>query len=399
MVKIAPFRPYIPVNPTVFCANPYDVIEPDEEHELKKNPYNVVHLSLPDGEGDTKYQNARNVYEQFQEENIIQRLDKPGIFVYRQESSDFSHQGFIFTVSFEDYEQNRIKKHEKTREKPLQDRIKHIHATHVVPGLVWTVYQDNKVLNRLIEQIKRKKPLLEFDRYNYHQILWFETEPDNIRKLTIAFQELNLYIADGHHRAAAAAAYRKFMLEDPKNQNQPTAPWHNLLVYAASDDQIQILPYNRVVRKISMSNDSFLIRLKDNFNITAMESTFNPTKKHEMGMFFQKQWYQLVCKQPQFESLIDSLDVSLLQYYVLDPILGIKDPRSDENLFFVGGLKNPKEMEKYITDQKNAIFFNLYPVQIQDIEKIADNGSTMPPKSTWFAPKLLSGLIIYPLQE
>jgi uncharacterized protein (DUF1015 family) len=402
MVKITSFRPYIPRNPQEFCIKPYDVIEADEEKELKKEPNCLVHMSLPDGEGDAKYQNAAIVFENFKTQQLIRRLDTPGIFVYRQESPTFSHQGFIFAVALQDYEDNQIVKHEHTREKPLADRTKHVTATSAMPGLVWTVYRTHKRINEIMETIKSQPELFSFDKYGYRNILWHCTDSGIISELTNLFATQKLYIADGHHRAASCAQYRKNKIQELQKAGEkvnPAAPWQYLMTYVASDDQIRIFPYNRVIRKLPMSVEEFLQKVELHFTISSQPKAFNPSRKNEIAMCLAGKWYQLIAKNTVFPELVDGLDVSIIQKDILEPILGIKDIRSNENIFFVGGIEDPKEMESFVTEDGNAIFFNVYPVDIRDLEAIADKGGVMPPKSTWFDPKLLSGLVTYSLIE
>ncbi|MFW9972345.1 MAG: DUF1015 domain-containing protein [Candidatus Odinarchaeota archaeon] len=399
MVLIAPLKPYLPINPEEFCTNPYDVIGKEEEQELKKKPNSLIHLILPDGEGDEVYQNAAKAYKNFKEKKLLKREKTPSIFVYRQESSQFSHQGLIVGVALQDYEDGNIVRHEYTREKPLKDRTNHIVSSNVAAGLVWTVFQANKKVKTLIETVKKKDPIFSFDKYGYRHLLWQETDPKIIHKLIDLFRSEKIYIADGHHRAASAAEYRKIKLKQLNLNEIFEAPWQYLLSYLASDDQIRVLPYNRVIKKLSMSEDEFLAKLALNFQITPMEKSFNPEKKNIIAMCLKGKWYKLIIKDKKFNTIKDSLDVSIIQDRVLDPILGISDPRSDENLFFVGGTQDPTEMENYITKQGNDLFINLYPVDIRDIESIGDEGGVLPPKSTWFDPKLLSGLVLHELAE
>ncbi|MFX1391459.1 MAG: DUF1015 family protein, partial [Promethearchaeota archaeon] len=208
-----------------------------------------------------------------------------------------------------------------------------------------------------------------------------------------------LYIADGHHRAASAAEYRKLKLKNADERNNYDAPWQYLLSYIASDDQIRILPYNRVIRKIAMSENEFIKKLESEFDIKPMNNAFNPSKKNEMAICLKGNWFKLIIKEKKFKNKRDSLDVAILQDKLLEPILGIEDPRSDENIFFVGGLNETIEMEKFVTEKGNDLFVNLYPVDIKDLEIIADKGGVMPPKSTWFDPKVLSGLILHDLED
>ncbi|MFX1498640.1 MAG: DUF1015 domain-containing protein [Promethearchaeota archaeon] len=397
MVDISPIRPYIPINPEEFCTNPYDVIDKEEEKKLKKNPNSLVHLILPDGEGDELYQNAANAYRRFKENRIIKREKIPSIYVYRQESARFSHQGFIMGASLQDYDDGKIIIHEHTREKALKDRTKHIVATNVAAGLVWTVFQANNKINHMIEQIKKKDPKLHFEKYGYKHILWQENDNRIIQKLQELFHNKNLYIADGHHRAASAAEYRKIQLQ--KYNAIKEAPWQYLLSYIASDDQIRILPYNRVIRRLPLNEKDFLTKLEPEFKVKAMERAFQPQKKNELAICIKGNWYKLIVKDRKFKTKRDSLDVSILQDKILKPILGIADPRTDENIFFVGGIQDLHEMERYTTKGGNDMFISLYPVNIKDLESIANKGGIMPPKSTWFDPKLLSGLVMHELKE
>ena len=395
MVKISPLKPYLPNNPEQFTTNPYDVIEKQEELELKQNPNSLIHLILPDGEGDEIYRNAAEAYYRYKKERVIYKEDRPSIFVYRQESETFSHQGLILGLSLADYEDGKIVIHEYTREKPLKDRTNHVVSTNVAAGLVWTVFNSNSKINDIIEKIKQKDPLFRFTKYNYTHILWQETDPEIINTLKGIFEAKKVYIADGHHRAASASEYRKIKLL--KNEDEDEKGWKYLLSYVASDDQIRILPYNRVIKKLPLKVKKFLSKLEEIFNIKKRDGPFNPKHKNQIAICLKGDWYELNVKNSNFKSKYNSLDVSIIQDKVLNPILGIKDPRADENLFFVGGVRDPIEMEKYVSEKGNDLFINLYPVSIKDLEEIADVGGTMPPKSTWFDPKVLSGLVLHDL--
>jgi uncharacterized protein (DUF1015 family) len=397
MVKISPLKPFLPRNPEEFTTNPYDVIEKKEELELKNNPNSLVHLILPDGEGDEIYKNAAKAYQEYKDKEIIYKVNPPSIFVYQQQSKSFSHQGLIMGVSLEDYESGIIVKHEFTREKPLKDRTNHITSTNVAAGLVWTVFKSNKNINKIIKKIKKKEPLFKFTKYGYTHILWQETNPEILNSLKKLFEKEKIYIADGHHRAASAAEYRKMKLS--KKEEEDEKGWKYLLSYVASDDQIRILPYNRVIKKLPLDVDEFLSSLEEIYNIKKKDGPFNPQHKNQVAICLKGDWYELNVKNLEFISKYDSLDVSILQDKVLNPILDIKDPRADENLFFVGGIRDPFEMEQYVSEKGNDLFINLYPVNIRDLEEIADEGGVMPPKSTWFDPKVLSGLVMHDLIE
>ena len=399
MVKISTLHPYCPNNAIEFTTNPYDVIGKEEEGELKRNGNSLIHLILPDGEGDELYRNALSAYELFKESNIIVREELPCIFVYRQESAEFNQEGLIMGVALNDYEKGNIVKHEHTREKPLKDRTRHIVTTNVAAGLVWSVFRADIEINKLIAQIKKGKPKYDFEKYGYRHILWQETDSTIINKLANLFENKKIYIADGHHRAASAAEYRKHQLKIENNTENTEAPWQYLLSYVASDDQIRILPYNRVIKKLRDDEDDFIKKLGEVFEVKKINKAFNPDMKNTLAICIRGKWFELIVKDKIFNSKRDSLDVAILQDKVLEPILGILNVRTDENIFFVGGIQDPTSMEKYVTDKGNDIFFNLFPVDIKDLELIADSGGVMPPKSTWFDPKLLSGLVLHDLRE
>ncbi|MHA1472467.1 MAG: DUF1015 domain-containing protein [Promethearchaeota archaeon] len=399
MVKISSIRPYCPNNASEFTTNPYDVIGKEEEGELKKKKNSLIHLILPEGEGDELYRNAFSAYERFKASNIIVREDKPSIFVYRQESPHFSQEGLIMGIALQDYEENNIVKHEYTRVKPLEDRTKHITTSNVAAGLVWSVFRADIEINKVIEQIKQRKPKFDFNKYGYRQIVWQETELNTITKLSVLFKDKKVYIADGHHRAASAAEYRKIQMENTNENENSNSPWQFLLSYVASDDQIRILPYNRVIKKLKDGKEEFLRKLEEIYYIKKVKTAFNPNRKNHIALCIKGKWYKLETKEKTFSSKRDSLDVAILQDRVLGPILRIINIRADDNIFFVGGLQDPNTMEEYTTEKGNDTFFNLYPVDIKDLESIADSGAVMPPKSTWFDPKLLSGLVLHDLRE
>lgn len=399
MVKISALYPYLPNSPKDFCTNPYDIIGKEEEKKLKQNRKSLIHLILPDGEGEIVYQNAAKSYQRFKDENIITREENQNIFVYRQESERFNQQGFILGLALQDYEDGNIVKHEQTRAEALKDRTKHIISTNVAAGLVWSVYRSNKYINDIAEQIKQKKPRFDFIKYGYRHIVWQEDDPIIIKKLAVLFKNTKVYIADGHHRTASAAEYRKMQLKKSNRADDLNAPWQYLLSYVASDDQVRILPYNRVVKRLTVEENIFLDNLKKIYEVNPIEKAFNPESKHQIALCLKGKWYKLIVKNKNFKSEYDSLDVTILHDKILKPILGISDPRSDKNLFFVGSIQDPIKMEKYVIEENNDCFFNLFPLDIRTLESIAEKGGFLPPKSTWFDPKVLSGLVLHDLTE
>jgi len=379
MVEIKEFEGLRPINPEEFCTKPYDVISDEEAKKLRKNPNSAIHIILPVGNEEEKYDNARKEFERLKK-NMVK--DEPSIYLYKEGDEEFSHRGFIFCVSLQDYENGLIKKHEETREKPLQDRIKHIEATKANTGLVWTVFKKNEEIKKLMDEVMKEKPIYDFEKYDCRHILWKISNKEIIEKIKEIFEPLHLYIADGHHRIAAAWHYWK--KHDGKEARY-------VMVFAANDDEVRILPYNRVIRKIK--NENFLEELKKEFYVEEMKEIKEP-KKHEIQMYYNGKWWSLLPKEIP-DGVVESLDVSILQKKVLEPILGIKDIRKDPNIFFVGGKLSRKEYEKLVDEEGNAAIFYLHPTSIKELEAVADAGLSMPPKSTWFDPKLLTGLVFH----
>jgi len=378
MVEVREFSGLRPIDPASFCTKPYDVIDEKEAEELRKNENSVIHVILPVGEGEEKYENAKKEFERLRKKMI---QDEPSIYVY-QEGNDFTQRGFILCVSLEDYERGIIKKHEETREKPLNDRIKHIEAVKANTGLIWTVFKRNEELKKKMDEIMKGKPVADFEKYGYRHRLWKCSDKKTIEEIKELFKPLPLYIADGHHRMAASYHYwKKHDGEEAKY----------VMVFASSDDEVRILPYNRVIRKIEKEN--FLDEVKKNFYVEELKSMEEP-KKHEIHMYYKSKWWKLVPKEVP-DDIVDGLDVSILQKKLLEPVLGIKDIRKDPNIFFVGGKVSREEYEKMVDEDGNAAVFYLHPTSIEELEAVADASKNMPPKSTWFDPKLLTGLVFH----
>ncbi|KAA0003477.1 MAG: DUF1015 domain-containing protein [Thermoplasmata archaeon] len=378
MVEVKEFAGLRPIHPEKFCTKPYDVISKEEAEELRKEKENAIHIILPKGEGEEKYENARRAFEESRKRML---QDEPSIYFYEEKGREFSQRGFIFTVSLIDYEKGRIKKHEETREEPLKDRIKHIEATKAHTGLVWTLFKSNKKIKNIMDEIMKREPILSFPKYGYIHTLWKISDKETIEAIKSSFLPINLYIADGHHRMRAAYEYMK-------RYNSMEARY--VMVFAASDDEVRILPYNRVIRKIK--NENLLEELKKDFLVNELKKLKEP-QKHEIQMYFKGKWWELIPKEIP-EGVVDALDVNILQKKILEPILGIKDIRKDPNIFFIGGKMERKEYEKFIEEGNDAVFY-LHPTSVEELERVADEQKNMPPKSTWFDPKVLTGMVFH----
>ena len=382
MVEVKRFDAWVPKDPERFTVKPYDVITEDELRELRTDPDSAVHIILPSGEGLDIYEKAQENIKRAYSELMVH--DGHQAYLYRESSEEFTQRGLILGVSLEDYMSGHVKVHEKTREKPLMDRIKHIESTKSHTGLVWLIFKRNDELKRIMDSIEGREPVVRFYKYGYEHSLWrlTDAEFDRVREV---MRDIDLYVADGHHRIAAAAEYYKNHKDDPEAKY--------VMAYCASDDEVRILPYNRVIRELPMSREEFLNRIAERFDVE--ETNKESPDKHEVLMYLDK-WYVLKPKKIP-DGSVESLDVSILQNDLLTPVLNIKDPRRDPNIFFVGGKLTKEDMEGYVR-RGNAVFFLMHPTSIEELERVADAGRDMPPKSTWFDPKLLTGLVFHRLR-
>lgn len=378
MVEVKEFAGLRPIHPEKFCTKPYDIISKEEADMLRQEKESAIHIILPEGEGKEKYENAKKAFEESKQHMI---KDKPSIYFYEERGKEFSQRGFIFTVSLLDYEEGRIKKHEETREEPLMDRIRHIEATKAHTGLVWTLFRSNKKIKEIMDEIMKREAIFSFPKYGYTHTLWKISDKKMIDMIKSSFQPMDLYIADGHHRMRAAYEYMKKY--DGKEASY-------VMVFSASDDEVQILPYNRVIKEIK--NENFLEEIKKDFFVKEMNMLKEP-KRHEIQMYFEGKWWELIPKEIP-EGTVEALDVDILQKKILEPILGIKDIRKDPNIFFVGGKMERKDYERLVMEGNDAIFY-LHPTSVKELEKVADEGKNMPPKSTWFDPKVLTGMVFH----
>lgn len=376
MVKIVPIGAFTPKNPEILTTRPYDVIE-DEVDELRKNGDSYVHVILPEG-GEERHENGRKALQEFIRKGLLQKQE-PAVYLYSQSNGSWSQRGLIGGFSLRDYGEGNIKKHEKTREKPLQDRIIHIETTGADTELVWLMVKSNAELKSIFDETEKGEPLLDFERYGWRNTLWKIPE-DFEKKIIEIFGPLDIYIADGHHRVEAS--YQNMV---KMNREKGAGPWDYIMAYVANDDEVRILPYNRVVRELPLPMDKFMEKIEKDFKV--LEGS--RPGRHEICMFSGK-WHKLVPREIP-EDAVDSLDTSILQNRLLEPVLGITDPRKDPNIFFIGG---EQDLESYVK-KGNTLVFSLHPTSVEEVEGVADAKRDMPPKSTWFDPKLLSGLVVY----
>lgn len=311
-----------------------------------------------------------------------------------------SQTGLVCVSSVDDYENNIIKKHEFTRPEKEQDRINHIKTSGAQTGNVFLAYRNNKDVDLLIEKWKTtKSPAYDFiaDDKIQHSV-WVVTDNEVVQKISSLFETKIpcTYIADGHHRAASAAKVRKAL------GDKATESSNYFLTTLFPSNQLFIMDYNRVVKDLNgLSDEEFLLSLKEKFEVkTVGKKAFQPTQLHQFGMYLNDSWYELIAKEGTYTNdPIGVLDVTIIQNNILDPILNIKDQRTDTRIDFIGGIRGLSELEKRVNSGEMKVAFSLYPVTIDQLFDIADSGNVMPPKSTWFEPKLRDGLLTHLIYE
>jgi uncharacterized protein (DUF1015 family) len=404
MAIIKPFRALRPAQQWAdkVASRPYDVLTSNEaKTEAKDNPYSFLHITkaeidLPaevDVHSAPVYEKAKENLKKFISEGILFSEDKPCYYIYQLIMNDRSQTGLVCVSSVEDYFNNVIKKHELTRPEKEKDRIDHMLAIHAQTGNVFLACRDVMEVNALINGWKAKnKPVYDFLAPDGVQhTVWIIDREEVIHSLTRLF-EINVpytYIADGHHRAASAANVSK------KLPDSEEAKYFLTTIFPAS--QLAILEYNRVVKDLNeLTKEEFIGALQEDFMITYSPIPVKPSVLHEIGMYLEGEWYILTAREGTYaEDPIGVLDVSILQKNVLDKILNIEDPRTDNRVDFVGGIRGLDELEKRVDSGEMAAAFSLYPVTIEQLFNIADSGHVMPPKSTWFEPKLRDGLLTH----
>jgi uncharacterized protein (DUF1015 family) len=386
------------------AARPYDVLNSIEAKiEARGNPNSFLHITkseidLPestDVHSTPVYEKAKDNLKAFIQREILFRENKPCYYIYQLIMDGRQQTGLVCTSSIRDYENDVIKKHEFTRPEKELDRINHIKTSGAQTGNVFLTYLTVRELDELIEQWKtRNTAVYDFvaDDEIRHTV-WVVNHDNVIEKITTLFatQVPCTYIADGHHRAASAARIKTEL----GTKASPEADFFLTTLFPS--DQVKILDYNRVVKDLNGLTPSELIeKVKEDFEIEKVNRQHLPGTLHEFGMYLENAWYKLTAKEGTYSSdPIGILDVTILQNNILDKILGIRDQRTDKRIDFIGGIRGLGELESRVNSGDMKVAFSLYPVSISQLFAIADSGNIMPPKSTWFEPKLRDGLLTH----
>ena len=406
MADIRPFNALRPLSERAddVASVPYDVVNTDEARALAANkPLSFLHVSRPEIDlppdtdiySDQVYRKALENFETLIRDCPLETEEAPSIYLYRLVMGDHEQIGVVAACSIDEYDQDLIRKHERTRRDKEDDRTRHMLVLKAQTGPVFLTYRANRDIDTMVMETTMTNAVFDFTAEDGIQhTIW--RVPDPVRFVQ-AFREIPfLYIADGHHRAASAARARA-ELKSQSFGHTGDEEYNFFLAVMFPDEQLQILPYNRAVKDLNgRSTQEFLEAVSKEFDVTE-NGTPEPANRGEWSMYLDGGWYTLkllagVAPPP---GIVDSLDVSILQDRLLDPILGIRDVRTDKRINFIGGMRGTKELERLVDEGKAAAAFSLFPTTIEDLLRVSDAGEIMPPKSTWFEPKLRDGLLIH----
>lgn len=413
MAKIKPFRGVRPPRQLVteVASRPYDVLNSEEARaEAEGNPKSLYHIIKPEidfapgtDEHDPKvYDKAVENFNNFQQQGWLVQDDEDKYYIYAQTMDGRTQYGFVIAANVDDYMTGKIKKHELTRRDKEEDRMKHVRINNANIEPVFFAFPDNDVLQDIITKVTAGEPEYDFvapDGFGHH--FWVISDKDTIQTITEEFAKMpSLYIADGHHRTAAAA-----LVGNEKAKNNPDhrgdEEYNYFLAVAFPASHLKIIDYNRVVKDLNgLSEEQFIERLKENFDVVDMGTEiYRPARLHNFSLYLAGHWYSLTPHEGTYNDNdpIGCLDVTVSSDLILRDILGITDLRSDKRIDFVGGIRGLGELKQRVDSGEMKVALALYPVSMKQLIDIADTGNIMPPKTTWFEPKLRSGLVIHKL--
>ena len=409
------FNPFRAVRPekeyaSSVAALPYDVMNSEEAREkVKGKPYSFIRVDKAEVElpedtylySDEVYNKAAENLRRLTNEGICKKEDKACFYIYRQIMGDVCQTGLVGCAGVDDYIDNVIKKHEHTRADKEEDRIRHVDTCDANTGPIFLCYRRHEVIDAIIDKYTSFAPEYDFvSEGDVKNTVWVVSDEKNIADISSAFAAVPaLYIADGHHRAASAVKVALRRREENPGFTGDEE-FNFFLAVAFRAEELKIMDYNRLIKdKNGLSDEELFEKLGESFIIEEKASAVSPDKRHTFGFYCNKKWYRLTLKDGlcDEDDVLQSLDVSVLQKYVISSIFGIEDPRTDKRIDFVGGIRGLKELERRCAEDME-IAFSMYPTSMDELMAIADSGRVMPPKSTWFEPKLLSGLFVHELK-
>ena len=410
VATLRPFKGFRPTqeHATQVASKPYDVLSSDEaQSEAAGNPLSFLHVGKPEIDlpsdispyDESVYQKGKKNLQKLIKDGILKEDPTPCFYLYGQSSGSHKQYGIVGCASVAEYLNTTIRKHELTRQDKEDDRTNHILATNAHTGPVFLTYRSMEQLDDIANAIRLGTPVIDFtaDDGVRHQ-LWIISDREAIASISSAFKKVPfLYIADGHHRCAAAARAAK-KRADTNARHTGEEEYNFFLAVIFPHNQVHIMGYNRVVKDLCGRSPGQLVEeLKKRFDVKPEHAPVRPSTKGEFGMYLDKSWYRLRCN-PEILANIDPvkrLDVSILQMQVLAPLLGIEDQRTSKRIDFVGGIRGLKELENRVDTGEMAVAFSLFPTSIEELLTVADAGHIMPPKSTWFEPKLRDGVVVH----
>jgi uncharacterized protein (DUF1015 family) len=413
-MKIKAFKGFRPIEEKVksVASRPYDVLNSEEaREEANGNPWSFLNVVKPEitllAETDHYsmgvYEAGKNNFQKLVKEGVFIQDKKECLYIYELIMDGRSQNGIVACASVDDYLEGRIKKHELTRPDKETDRKNHVRISMMNAEPVFFAYPANKTLDSIIETIKKTKPVYSFTTEdNIKHRFWVVDKAEQIQTIIVAFEKIPAtYVADGHHRTAAAALVGSDLRKENPNHTGKES-YNYFLAVHFPDNQLAILDYNRVVKDLNgHTAKSFLDGLLSSFTLEKKgKEAYRPSRLHEFCMYLEGEWYSLLAKPGTYDDhdAIGVLDVTILSEKVLKPLLNIYDLRTDKRIDFVGGMRGLKELERRVDSGEMAVAFALYPVSMKQLIDIADSGEIMPPKTTWFEPKLRSGLVVHMLE-
>ncbi len=396
------------------AALPYDVMNSEEARQMVVgNPYSFLHVDKAEIDLDPSvdlydtrvYEKARDNLQDMIQKGVFVQEESACLYVYKQVMNGRAQIGIVGCTAVDDYRNNVIKKHELTRADKEQDRINHVDYCDANTGPIFLTYRAEEAIDRMVAEAMEKAPIYDFvSEDGVSHTVWVIDEQEQIEAICARFRDVeSLYIADGHHRSASAVRVglkRREAMPDYDGSEE----FNYFLSVIFPDNHLYIMDYNRIVKDLNgLTKEQFLQKVQEKFIVTPYtgEGSLKPEKKHTYGMYLDGSWQLLTAKDGSYDETdpVARLDVSILQNNLLHPVLGIGDPRTDKRIDFVGGIRGLKALSDRVDDGSMAVAFSMFPTTMEDLMDIADAGAIMPPKSTWFEPKLRSGLFIHKLSE